>query len=411
MNVSESLKPIPPTNRVNELGAFPSAPLASSQDGPVWIDAGRFSILPSVTAATFYDDNVFALARNPLGDWAAVLRPELTIRSKPGGDVDIGANAFVEGRRYGKFDSEDQVNGGVSVGATTMLGEDTQIVGRAQYLHAHEDRGVSDIITNRFARPIPYDQGEAALAINQRWDRWWSSVGASGLVIRYADADFNGIPIAQDYRNGNIERFPVRFGYVVAPLTSVFVEASGNRRDFEVDTFDSAGYRVVGGLLFEPGPGARIRGEVYAGYMFQDYNGASFDAVSTWTAGGSLAFLLAPNWTLGVEGRRDAQEASLSGGLFIGGGVSVVESVVTVRTDYRILPNVVIGGGVSYIQDQYLTADRVDEAWSPLASLKYFVNPSVTFAFDYRHVDFNSSGFGIPSYLRNVYLVSANVLF
>jgi hypothetical protein len=193
---------------------------------------------------------------------------------------------------------------------------------------------------------------------------------------------------------------------VVAPLTSVFIEASGNRRDFEVSSYDSLGYRVVGGLLLEPGPGARVKGEVFAGYMNQIYS--TFAPVSTWTAGGSLAFLLTDQLTLAVEGRRDAREASVSGGVVLDDGVSVIESVATARADYQVLPNVVVGAGVSYIQDEFLTAARTDSAWSPLASVKYFVTPNVTLGFDYRYVTFESTGLGIPGYDRNVYLLSLN---
>jgi hypothetical protein len=313
----------------------------------------------------------------------------------------------VEGRKYATYNSENQVNAGASLGGTAQLGADAQIVGHIDYIHAHEDRGVSDTITDRFLYPIAYDQGEAAAALNNRWNRWWTSVGAAGLVVQYGNAILpGGIIASQDYRSGDIERVPLRVGYVVAPLTSIFIEASGNRRDFEVSSYDSLGYRVVGGLLLEPGPGARVKGEVFAGYMNQLYD--TFAPVSTWTAGGSLAFLLTDQLTLAVEGRRDAREASLSGGVVLDDGVSVIESVATTRADYQVLPNVVVGAGVSYIQDEFLTASRTDSAWSPLASAKYFVTPNVTLGFDYRYVTFESTGSGIPGYNRNVYLLSLN---
>jgi hypothetical protein len=43
------------------------------------------------------------------------------------------------------------------------------------------------------------------------------------------------------------------------------------------------------------------------------------------------------------------------------------------RVDWRILPNVVIGGGITYLQDEYqgaLAFGRIDRTLSPLASLK-----------------------------------------
>jgi len=350
---------------------------------------------------------VFALPTNRLGDWAFVFRPEVSWHSNNWSNLDLGGSAYVEGRKYATYGSEDQVNGGAFVGGTERLGPDTQIVGHVGYVHAHEDRGVSDTITDRFLNPIAFDQGEAAAALNNRWNRWWISAGGAAVAVHYDNGVLPGGLIAsQAYRSGDIEQVPLRVGYVVAPLTSVFVEASGNRRDFEISSYDSLGYRVVAGVLLEPGQGSRIKGEVFAGYMNQQY--VSFLPVSTWTAGGSMAFLVTDALTLGIEGRRDAREASLSGGVILNDGVSVIESVAATRADYRLLPNLVVGAGVSYIQDEFQGAARTDSAWSPLASIKYFATPNLTIGFDYRYVNFTSTGFGVPAYNRDIYLLSLN---
>ena len=79
--------------------------------------------------------------------------------------------------------------------------------------------------------------------------------------------------------------------------------------------------------MFEPGPGSRIKGEIFGGYMTRNTR-LRLPDVSTFTYGSALAFLLMPNLTAVLEGRRDAREASLSGGVFAGtpgDGVSVVE--------------------------------------------------------------------------------------
>ena len=120
----------------------------------------------------------------------------------------------------------------------------------------------------------------------------------------------------------------------------MFVEVAGNRRDFHVSDFNSRGYRVVGGMLLEPGPGSRVKGEFFAGYMNQKYNGVDFQTVSTWTIGSAMAFLLLPNLTATLEARRDARESSLSAGQFLGpgDGVSVIETVAASRLDWAICP-------------------------------------------------------------------------
>src|SRR5207244_11890898 len=164
---------------------------------------------------------------------------------------------------YSKFTSEDQINAGAAVGGTLQPDADTQLVGRMQYLRAHEDRGSSDSVTTNFANPLRYDQFEMAGAINKRYGRVWTSIGGAGAFINFHDPTIAGIPIDQSYRTGTIVRVPARVGYVVAPLTSVFIEGSVNDRNFRSEPFDSTAHRVVGGWLLEPGPGARIKGEIY----------------------------------------------------------------------------------------------------------------------------------------------------
>jgi hypothetical protein len=224
-----------------------------------------------------------------------------------------------------------------------------------------------------------------------------------------------------------------RVGYVVMPLTSLFVEAAVNARDWRVNVFDSTGYRLVGGVLLEQGPGARVKGELWAGYMNQHYQGISLSNVSSWTYGVDLAVIITDRLTAVIGGRREAKEAALSlaaispGTLGIdaavcafpfGGAscVSVIESTIGARFDYRILPNLVLGAGVTFLEDRYLgppAGDRIDRTVSPLASLKYFPNDRVIVGFDYRHVNFDPSGgeaAGVSalSYNRNVYLFSIN---
>jgi hypothetical protein len=396
-----------PTGQIDTAGQQPGA---TPYQG-IGITTDKIIWYPSVTGAVFYDDNVFARHTNRQGDWAAVVRPEMAWRTNNWANLEMAGSYFVEKRAYHRFNSEDQFNGGAVVGGTLRPGENTQVITRLQYLHAHEDRGTSDTINSFFAKPIRYDQLEAAGVINQRYGRFWTSVGGAAAFVSFGTGTIAGFPVPQDYRTGAISSIPFRAGYVVAPLTSVFVEVSANQRDFRVNEFDSHGWRVVGGALFEPGPGSRIKGEIYGGWMTQSY-GFGFQDVSTFTYGSALAFLLMPNLTAVLVGRRDAREASLSGGIFAhvpGDGVSVVESVVAGRVDWAVRPDLVLGAGLAYIQDDYLGANRSDHAVSPLASLKYFPNRHLTLGFDYRYLNFDSTGFGVLNYYRNVYLFSANL--
>jgi opacity protein-like surface antigen len=411
------------------------------------------TLYSGITLGTFYDDNVFATNTNRLSDWAFFARPELQW-VKQGQNYTFTSDGWIEGRDYARFSSEDQINGGAGFGFTVMPDADTQVVGNARYLHSHLDRGSSEtvvttpagsqLLSTLFNHPVAYDQGTESIALNKRYGNWWTSIGGAGLEIQYQNPTIGGgtalagTPVQLSYADGGIGVVNGRLGYVVMPLTSVFVEVAGNTRDWQVSYFNSTGSRVDAGMLFEQGPGARLKGEFWLGYMNQNYSGATMQRISSWAYGLGLAAIVTDNVTAVLEGRREAKEAAL-GLAFLGAPfasplgantttcnadaavcVSTIESEIGGRLDYRILPNVVVGGGVTYLEDDYQGAfafGRIDRTVSPLASLKYFASPNLTFGFDYRNVAFSSSGGAAPlpftsvnalPYAKNVYMLSMN---
>ena len=330
--------------------------------------------------------------------------PEISaIAQGPG--FGIQTSGFVEARKYTKYSSEDQVNGGASVSGVVQPDADTQLRGRVQYLHGHEDRGAGDSILFTPDRPIAFDLVEAAAALNKRWDRWFASLGASAVGVFYRNTSIQGVPVDQSFRNVVIPTVTARVGYVIAPLTSVFVDVTGNLREYRFGPLSSRGMRAVGGLLFEPGPGARVKGEIYGGVIYQDYTGAALKTVATWTAGGAVSFLLSDYTTLTFEGRREAKESGLLG------GVSLVESSAGARLDHQLFDNLVIGGGATVLHNEFRGIGRVDRYISPLASLRYAVSRNLTVGLDYRYLTYTTDAFGAGGFRRNVVLGAVNVRF
>ena len=238
---SRALSPTVAEQPASQPAAVPVPGQSGGPYQPLGFPTERVTWYPSVTGATFYDDNVFARHTNRQGDWAGVVRPELAWRSTNLPNVEVAGSSFIEQRWYNRFTSEDQLNAGATMGTTVRAGENTQFITRMSYLHGHEDRGTSDSINTAFLRPLAYDQADVAGAINQRYGRFWTSVGAAAAFVHFGNGNLAGVQIPQTYRDGTIASVPVRLGYVVAPLTSVFVEVSGNHRDFRVDAFDSHG--------------------------------------------------------------------------------------------------------------------------------------------------------------------------
>ena len=96
----------------------------------------------------------------------------------------------------------------------------------------------------------------------------------------------------------------------------------------------------------------------------------------------------------------------MSGGVIPFDGVSVIKSLAVFRTDYRLWPNVIVGGGIAYIADEYVDARRTNSGLEPrgLCALLYESHLHVGLRLSARC--FDSTGLGIEFYDRNVYLLS-----
>jgi hypothetical protein len=128
------------------------------------------------------------------------------------------------------------------------------------------------------------------------------------------------------------------------------------------------------------------------------------------TYGGSLAFLVTSQLTVTIAGSRDAVETALGCAVLVsvlGCGHSVIESVVGVRADFLLLPNLQISGGLNYVVDEVQGLPRSDHYWRPMASVRYAINQFVTVGFDYRHLKYDiHSTPDLEGLTRNVYLFS-----
>jgi hypothetical protein len=453
VNSSRQLPDNQPSTRAQPAGAQPVAvPTWYQQVTGIPLAGGRF--YADATFGSFYDDNIFATKSDRQHDYAIFERPALAWVTQ-GQNYTVSVDGYAEGREYVRFRSEDQVNGGTGTNFTYMPDNDTQIIGGLRYLHQHLDRGSSQtvvtvpgfpslLLSTLFSNPVAYDEGIQSIALNKRYGKLWSSVGASALEVQYQNATigsfgplgfspFAGEVVNFNYADGVIAAVNGRLGYVVLPQTSMFVEVAGNTRDWGVNYFNSNGFRAVGGFLFEL---ARLRGEIWGGYMNQQYIGSSMKSVSSWTYGVGLVSPITDTLSAVVEGRREAKESALGLAqlspselgvtsttctLDIAVCVSDIESQIGGRLDYRILPKVVVGVGVTYLEDDYQGAfalGRIDRTVGPIAALKYFATPNITMGFDYRNVTFSSSaGTGAAPvttsvaalpYFRDIYMLWLN---
>ena len=284
------------------------------------------------------------------------------------------------------------------------------MVTRLAYLHAHEDRGTSDSINTSFLRPLRYDEAGVAGAINKRYGRFWTSLGARrerGQFRRRARS-----PASRSSRTIVTAPWQLcRFasGYVVAPLTSVFVEVAPNHRDFRCQM-----HSTRPAIAWSA---ARCSSRDRVAHQGRDLRRLHEPELHRRRFPGRLDIYLrqlaripaAPNLTATLEGRRDAREASLSGGVFAGvpgDGVSVVEIGRSAGRCGRC-SRTSCSAPASPTSATITRRRRSDER-QPAGLDQIFRQSAPHAGLRLPLSTFDSSGLGVLGYYQNVYLFSAN---
>ena len=185
---SQTIAPVGPVIDAPPLPAIIAAP----------ITMGIFTLTPGVTAGSFFDDNVYATTVSRKSDVAFFVRPEIAASAK-GEDYGLLASAYIEGRKFVRLSSEDQVNGGASVAGVYQPDQSTQIKAQVGYTHGHEDRGFGESAFVVLDHPLSFDQIDAAVALNKRFGQYWASLGVSTVGLLFNNDTFQGVSLNQTY--------------------------------------------------------------------------------------------------------------------------------------------------------------------------------------------------------------------
>jgi hypothetical protein len=164
----------------------------------------------------------------------------------------------------------------------------------------------------------------------------------------------------------------MRFGYNVSPRINTFVEGLYNiqRRDVHRDTDgferDSQGWGARGGanvnftdLLF---------GEAFAGYRQQEFDDSAFDTKGGFAYGLDLTWLPTRLTTVTLSGGSNFEPTTNQD------ASSNFQSTVGLRAEHELLRNVLIGGEVGYIRDDFQNTDRTDNRFDAAADITYLIN-------------------------------------
>jgi hypothetical protein len=212
-----------------------------------------------------------------------------------------------------------------------------------------------------------------------------------------------------------------RIGYNVTPQLYAFADASAIFQRFNNSTFDTNGYRVVGGVG-STGQDSLVQGEIFGGYQKQEQvngldilvdannvpivaNGGILSGIpqDTHSAifGGRLSYYPTRYWTL-VAQVDETLGVSTTLSPTLPAGVPLLATNAILQANYNISQWWWVGARVGYARSEFFGLDRRDYAWMYGGSFNYEVWRNLLLTLDYQYAQVRSDAV-LSDFTRSVY--------
>lgn len=335
---------------------------------------GLFTLYPKLTVGALFDDNVYREEHNANSDVAALVQPELHVKSDWDAHA-LGAGAVATIVRHEDETNADYEDWSGYADGRLDITEDLSATGFAEWARLHEDRG-DPSSAGPDQDSIKYDRFTRRLALDYQGSPIFGRVSGEWATLDYHDGNsFN-----YDDRDYDQYEARVRVGAEVTPSVSVFLEPGYNWRVYDgLDDLgfdrDSNGYDVRLGVTYDVTAVTFL--EAFGGYFHQEYDDPRFGDTDGFAAGVEATWN--PNDVTTVTGRisrtiRETGIASVSG---------IRDTGIDLRVDYEVLENLVASAHGSLHEEHFHGIGRDDNVRTLGAGLTYFINPYFQAGLDY----------------------------
>ncbi len=370
------------------------------------VDLGPFTLYPELQVAEFYDNNIFATKTNERNDFVTVISPQIYLGSNWSGSS-LNFQAHTDVTRYDQHTSEDSTDYWFSSEGQYDLSDSTNVFGGALYGQWHEDRELPDEVIGGL-KPTIYHELRGYGGVSHKIGA--TTVKAGGTWERLI---FDDTPIAGGtFLNGDRDRdhitAGVRTSYRLDPTFEPYIDASFDNRDYKLslDQFgfhrDSQGYRLFAGTTVNVSK--VVAGEVYGGYMRQNYDDAALSDVSVPGFGGNVRWAITGNLLFSAWVDRSIQETTIVG------ASSYVYTGTGATLDYDITKALVFTLRGAFGRSTFQGVTRADNDYDTGFGVRYNFTDNLYVATDYRFQRriSNASAF---DYSRHQVFVRAGVNF
>ncbi len=405
---------------------------------PTGIRVGGFELRPSLELGGGYDSNVFQAEGDLDSDGFYIIAPRVSLASNWSRHALVGTVGS-RTRNFFSEDSENTTEADAAVRSRLDIGVNNALSTYGRIDRQFESRGEPDSVAIT-AENILFHRYGGGSRFDGQINRISYAVGGEYEVVNFENTPVNDnvidavgctalnngalpLPLSSDVdpneaaprfvdcelnnndRDHKVTRAVAEVGYELIPDSgyNVFIRGIHNWRDFSdgrdrnaVDR-DSQGFELVGGAKLELSD--LIVGEVYAGYLEQNYHSNDIDDVSGITGGANLEWYPTPLLTARVNASRSVADTTIN--VFDGGDVDIasgrLDTSVGVGVDYELRRNILVITDASYTNSDFEGTTREDDVYTGGISTQYLINRSaranVGYEYRSRDSDINSERF------------------
>jgi hypothetical protein len=370
-------------------------------------------IYPSVFFGGMYDTNVNQGVTNKVSSFGGRLVPSLLAENTDG----IHKTTFygmADGRAYTQNDAGSTIAARAGIIQRYQPLPDVTFTAQGDYTRQKDlfsTLGIDHSVTtlnptgvglSPSVNPTPYNQYTGLFSVQKAFNQ--AFVNISGSVV---DIIYDTTPTGTQSSNGVTSTGVARGGFWFTPFFYAYGEGSLDQRRYSFDTFNSHGYRTVGGIGTDQM--GMWRGEVYGGYQEERYD-STLGTVNGNVIGGRIYY--SPLRELTIKGSVDEsigvsqlQPTPISP---IGTSTRVTTSLV--EATYALAPEWAAAARFGYIHTTYVGTPRLDDAWTGGATLSYSLWLNFALTLDYQHIELKSNA-AFQSFTRDIITLGATYTY
>ena len=371
------------------------------------LDFADWLFYPTFSAGAIYNDNLFLTARNHVSAIGTRLHPAL-IAERDAGIHKTTIYGDADARLYPDLAAANAVDARAGFSHIWEAQRDLVIKLQGQYDHKTLLTNGGLVLTPTGASGTlvglqSYNQYQTAASVQKSFD--WLFVGLAGGVVKttYDQLDTTGGKLSQNYRDSLVTTVSARGGYWISPAFYAYTEAVGNFRDYADASYNSQGYRVVGGLGSD-----RIslfRGEIYGGYQQQIYDKALKGSLASPVFGGKIYWYPTRDWTVRAsldETFTDSSTPTPTNPL----GNPARRTSARLSLSYQLARDWSASWFGGFDHSVYLGSPRLDDSYMTGANLTYGIYRNLGVTLNYTFIRVNSNA-ALSSYSCNVISMGA----